>query len=121
MNKNFVETNIGRAKAAIEEMPGLLDDKKQLDKTLRSKMAAFGAAIYMSGLLTAIAYYSKNEPTVIKLLAKLYRGDENANLFDIVSKEGHINDAREKILGYAVCLKLAMNLFKLKESNDAKD
>lgn len=118
MNKKFVEKNIERAKAAIEELPGLLDEKKRIDKTLRSKMAAFGAAVYMSGLLPAIAYYSKNEKTIIKLLAKMYLGDGEADLFNVVSKE---NDAREKILGYAVCLKLAMNLFELKESNDAKD
>lgn len=119
MNKKFVEENIGKAKAAIEEMPGLLDDKKQLDKTMRSKMAAFGAAVYMSGLRPAIAYYTKNEVNVIKLLSRMYTGKYDENLFDKIPNDFRkMQEVRDTILGYAVCLKLAMNLFELKENEN---
>ncbi len=123
MNKRYLENNIGRAREAIENCP----DIDKTDKQLRSKTAAFGAAVISSGILSAIAYYHENEPSIEKLLAKMYSNDYNADLFQEVYREiklgldqdGKIitrnvkrkSEITERILNDSVCLKMAFNFF----------
>ena len=53
MDKRSVEKYMPLADDAIKAVLG----GKDLEKTYRSKLSAFGAAVIMSGLLPAVAYY----------------------------------------------------------------
>lgn len=133
MNKRYLENNIGRAREAIENCPGI--DKT--DKQLRSKTAAFGAAVISSGILSAIAYYHENERAVEKLLAKMYCGDYEEDLFKVVyqaigmgtDQNGRITTANlekkteitERILNDSVCLKMAFNFFVKDKKDENKN
>lgn len=55
MDKRSVEKYMPLADDAIKAVLG----GKDLEKTYRSKLSAFGAAVIMSGLLPAVAYYEK--------------------------------------------------------------
>ncbi|MCR5324949.1 MAG: hypothetical protein K6E85_16960 [Lachnospiraceae bacterium] len=111
MNKRNIDANIEAACRAIKEVSG-----DTIDKSLRSKMSAFGAAVNMSGVRPAIAYFVKNEESIIDMLCKMY-SDENEKQID--SKELMEKD-KEELLDKAVSLKLAMNLF-IKPGQDEKN
>ena len=136
MNKRYLENNIGRAREAIEKCPGI--DKT--DKQLRSKMAAFGAAVISSGILSAIAYYHENEPAVERLLAKMYCDDYEKDLFQAIYDETRLGvasgdpdgrivtwnlrkneEVTERILNDSVCLKMAFNFFVRDKKDENKD
>ncbi len=116
MDRYRIEKMIGPAADALKEQ---YPDGK-LEKTIRSKFSAFGAAVLMSGLLPAMAYYRKNQPEIIDLLEKVYSAEHHKNskgkLFDIVRSE---IDAKRRgvvtaeILDMSVSLKMACNLFEL--------
>ena len=78
MDKRSVEKYMPLADDAIKAVLG----GKDLEKTYRSKLSAFGAAVIMSGLLPAVAYYEKKEDTL-----------------------------KEDIIHYSISLKLVMNLY----------
>ena len=133
MNRKYLENNIGRAREAIENCPGI--DKT--DKQLRSKTAAFGAAVISSGLLSAVAYYHENERAVEKLLSKMYCGDYEEDLFMAVyravglhtDRSGRITsgdlrkkaEITERILNDSVCLKMAFNFFVKDKKDESKN
>ncbi len=98
MNRRNVENYMDDAYKAIKHY---LKNKKveYLDDKLRGKMSAFGAAVMMSGVKPAVAYFSKNQPEIIKLLEKM----NNDHSFDEKDKE--------KLMEMSVSLKLAMNLY----------
>ena len=130
MNKSYLENNIGRARDAIENCPGI--DKT--DKQLRSKMAAFGAAVLSGGILSALAYYRENEPAIEKLLAKMYCGDYEKDLFQLVYGEIRLKkddeeriisadairkaEITDKIINDSICLKMAFNFFVKVQKNE---
>lgn len=133
MNKKYLEENIGRAREAIENCPKIDKSNKQL----RSKMAAFGAAVLSGGLLSALAYYHENEPTIEKLLAKMYCDKYNEDLFQIIYKDikltedkdgrlvpGNIHrkaEITERILNDSICLKMAFNFFVREQKDENRE
>ncbi len=133
MNKSYLENNIGRAREVIENCPGI--DKT--DKQLRSKMAAFGATVISSGILSALAYYHENARDIERLIAKMYCGDYENDLFQTVYEEIQLNmdqdgrivtkDLRKKIemtermLNDSVCLKMAFNFFVRDKKDENKN
>lgn len=134
MNKSYLENNIGRAREAIENCPGI--DKT--DKQLRSKMAAFGATVLSGGILSALAYYRENEPAIEKLLAKMYCGDYEKDLFQLVYGEIRLKkddeeriipadairkaEITDKIINDSICLKMAFNFFvKVQKDENRSD
>lgn len=118
MNRYRVEELIGDARTVIAEQ---YKDQAVIDKMMRSKMSAFGAAVVMSGALPAIAFYKDNEPTIVTLLEKLYKKcykDASGDIFEIMDKqvrEHRETEATEELLAMAVSLKMAFNLFKLEK------
>ena len=70
MDKREVERYMPLADEAISKVL----NGKEIDKTFRSKLSAFGATVIMSGLVPAIVYYVKEEQTmvVVNLLAYMY-------------------------------------------------
>lgn len=132
MDKYEVEKNMGAAKEAISKV--FKDDK--IDKTMRSKMSAFGAMVLMSGVTPAIAYYSENQPKVVELLAEMYLGNcqddkkeqvkkeqvKKEEFFKKIIEKMKVNEKQddkkkqevtEQIINYSISLKLAFNLFEL--------
>lgn len=111
MDKRKVEAYMPLADSAIKKVFG---DTK-VDKTYRSKMSAFGATVIMSGLLPALAHYTKNENKVVELLEKMYNEnkDESVTLFDIAKGMSleDLNDLKELIINYSISLKLVLNLY----------
>lgn len=104
MNRYEVENNIGKARASIQEVYGT----NKVEKTMRSKMSAFGAAVLMGGPLSALTYYQKNEANVVTLLAKMYGKKNGLELVQMFEKE---SPDIEELLAKSVSLKLALNLF----------
>lgn len=105
MNKRNVEGNMEAAIQAIKDTCG-----GTVDKSMRGKMSAFGAAVMMSGVAPAVAYFAKNEPNVRDILCKMYREED---------KEALLKKTKEDILEKAVSVKLAMNLF-IKDNNNGE-
>ena len=114
MNKINIERYMDEAVKAIKSV----FPEGEVDKSLRSKMSAFGAATRMSGKKSALAYYKKNEENVIKMLYRTYsdfnnNADPNKIYAVLAEKE------EDDILERSVALKLALNLF-IKEEKDSK-
>jgi len=116
MNRYRVEELIGDARAVIDEQ---YKGQDTIDKMMRSKMSAFGAAVIMSGVLPAIAFYRENEPVIVTMLEKLYKKvhkNVSGEIFAIMEKEireQRDSEATEELLAMSVSLKMAFNLFKL--------
>ena len=111
MDKRVVESYMPMADEAIKNVLG----NEKIDKTYRSKLSAFGAAVIMSGLLPALAYYQKNEKKVIELLEDMYKQlpDKELNeggLFELAKKKKE-EDLKELIINFSISLKLVMNLY----------
>lgn len=111
MDKRAVERYMPMADDAIITVFGNV----KIDKTYRSKLSAFGAAVMMSGLLPALAYYKKNEGKVIELLEYMYEKKagkklDNGGLFKL-AKETKEEDLKELIINFSISLKLVMNLY----------
>ena len=119
MERFQIEGFIGDARKVLEKSC----KKGELDKTLRSKMSGFGAAVIMGGILPAIAYYSKNEKDVLLLLEQLYtrvHPEEHieGDLFSIAQNHKNPNEISEELLAMSVSLKMAMNTFRLVEKKE---
>lgn len=111
MDKRAVERYMPMADEAIKTVFG----NEKIDKTYRSKLSAFGAAVIMSGLLPALAYYKKNEEKVIKLLENMYEKKSGTKLgsdglFGLAKNEKD-EDLKELIINFSISLKLVMNLY----------
>lgn len=111
MDKRAVERYMPMADEAIRSVFG----KEKIDKTYRSKLSAFGAAVIMSGLLPAMAYYKKNEVKLIELLENMYEKNTgsklgNGGLFEL-AKNKEEEDLKELIINFSISLKLVLNLY----------
>ena len=121
MNKQTVDKWIPDAYGIIEKL-GILKDGK-LDKGYRQQLSAFGAAISMGSLLSAISFFSQQggsefeRPKLMEAILKLVDPEKTQKiLFDYA--QTHKDTAKENILNATIALKLAMNLFPWKEDND---
>lgn len=109
MNKYEVEEKLPSAVDIIERK------KSQIDSSTRSKLSAFGATIVMSGLLPALAAYSKDENKIVVTLIEKMIGEHEGKLFGKVKalykdkeKEKEIED---DIINSVIALKLALDAF----------
>ena len=120
MDRYRVDELMGDAKDVIVETYGA---HASIKKIVRSKMSAFGAAVQMSGVLPAIAFYCNQDKPEAKKVVELLQGlylkmypSKHGELFDLVNQE--IRNHREPsvtddILCASVALKLSLNLFQL--------
>ncbi len=136
MNKYEVEKHMGLASETICKVYKQDKiDKDKIDKMMRSKMAAFGAMVLMSGVTPAIAYYSDNEPKIVELISEMYLQNSLINtpkdnvctnkpvdFFNRIVMDMQTNGkpdckkkqiVTEKIINYSISLKMAFNLFEL--------
>lgn len=118
MNRYRIEELIGDARKVIAEQ---YKDQDSIDMMMRSKMSAFGAAVIMSGVLPAIAFYRDNQKEIVIMLEKLYKKvhkNASGDIFDIMDqqiREHREAEATEELLAMSVSLKMALNLFNLKK------
>lgn len=124
MNKNTVDSWLPVAYDAIqkcgisEELKGV----KCIQRTYRSQIASFGAAVTMGSLKSAIAFFSQQgkalaeRPKLIQAMYYIISGDgkvyEMDHIFLAVCNADQL-EMREKFINASIALKLAMNFFKL--------
>lgn len=123
MSKQRIDKLIPEAYQAIEKCN--LSNKGKVDKMLRSQISAFGAAVTMGSLLSAVAFFSKkggaqsDRQLLMKAIHWLISPRENresvteTSLLDMLVKAHNPNIYRESIIDAAIAIKLAMNLFDL--------
>lgn len=121
MNKQRVNDWILPAKKAIVDNG--IPENGVIDKTYRSQIATFGAAVVMGSLKSAIAFFSeKNKSSVErpKLIQAMYQiitnesKQETKDIFQYVCD----NDSYELVEQFtdaSIALKLAFNFFDLVE------
>lgn len=127
MNKNVINQEIDAAYHALQSAG--IANNKEIDKTFRGQIAAFGAAVSMGNLLAAIAFFSEKGGASVerqKLLDAIYEiicqygsiKERGKDLYDYVRRAmdaGEAETCKEDIINAAIALKLAMNLYHLTE------
>ena len=122
INKAKVDQWIPKARAAIADAK-ILNDNGKLDSGYRGQISAFGAAVSMGSVLSAVAFFSKkgsdkdhdsqrkendyDRSKLIDAVRKIIGCSESLDKFAQTDK-----DAKEQILHAAIALKLAMNLYE---------
>jgi len=133
MNKRNVNKYITYAYDALNE--STLVENNEISKSCQSQLSAFGAAVTMGSLLPAIAFFSKKAGSQVdreELMVVIYKtlviGKNKSNDQKEYTVSNFFDDVRENeytkndIIEAAVAVKLAMNLFKMKEEKkDKKD
>jgi CRISPR/Cas system CMR-associated protein Cmr5 small subunit len=133
MDKRKVDRLIEKAYLVLPEVGIVKEDK--VERVWNGYISSFGAAIMQGSLLAAVSFFSKkSEKTVVdrsqltKAIFKLIEDaekKEQSNLFEYVQIKrgtGKEREAKEHIVHAAVALKLALNLYDLREEEqtDAK-
>ena len=132
MNKKRVDGWVSTAYDAIISS-GIAEKNEatgqyEVAKSFRGQVSAFGAAIVMGSLKSAVAFYSTQgnaKEDRAKLLVAIYKiitGNINANknptdIFNYIRDEEKKanSDIKCKVIDASIAIKLAMNLFHLLE------
>jgi hypothetical protein len=133
MNKKQIDEYIPKAYEALktfgvakENEDGVLEIKK----TFRGYIAAFGAAIIMGSLRSAIAFNSAQNgaehprENLMKILYFLITGSEKEQIESVsllnyvISNKEREKEIKEQIYNAAIATKLAMNMYFLAEEKD---
>ena len=116
------------ANDVIQDGGGLVYNNNTINKSYNGQIAGFSVSVAMSGLKPALALYMSgssssdvDKSAIVGLLAKMYNKEYGGNkdkdaLYKMVINESDsdkINVYREKIVEYAIALKLAVRTFKL--------
>ena len=151
MNKRMIDELIPIAYDVLADVESVSQDESGksitnkivnngvIDKKFRSQISAFGASIATSSLPAAISFFSKQggsdvpRELLIKAICELNKRYKNVestkalnepvDLFNYVNNAPNKHEIKEKIINCAIALKLAMNLYKLKEEkpNESKE
>lgn len=125
MNKQAVNDGISYAYKALSEV-GIAKEGK-IEKTYRGQISSFGAAITTGSLKAAVAFFSnqgssvverqKINEAILKVLQKLGKADEKCKTLWNYVDESKDTEAvkKENIVNAAISVKLAMNLYTLKD------
>lgn len=127
MNKQMIEALIPAAYTALEKNKEICREGK-IARTFKNNIAAFGAAIQMGNLLSAIAFFSqqgeasKPRQELLKVILDVLKTEKKVepnerNLFEYVKGTEDRERAKILILNAAVSIKLAMNLFELESES----
>lgn len=133
MNKRVVDSWLSIAYNAIEKcgISEMKDGVKCIQRTYRSQISNFGAAVTMGSIKSAVAFFSQQGKAVAdrpKLLQAMYFIISNGEILtpDEIFKwlcSQDQSEVREKFINASVALKLAMNFYKLlpeKNSDNAE-
>ncbi|MBS7007937.1 type III-B CRISPR module-associated protein Cmr5 [Anaerostipes sp.] len=144
MNKRIIDQEISYAFDILDEAGIVKEDggEKVILKGYKSQIAAFGASISMGSLISAVAFYNDKGNAAVdrtKLLKAIYKiinrqkdiNDANQSLYAYIKNElqgcesaaYHSTYARlkEEVINAAIALKLAMNLYPLKDETEIGD
>ena len=132
MNKSNVDALIPRAYKIIEEVE--ISEGGKVANGYRGQIATFGAAVSMGSLLSAFDFFSEEESSSAvdrsKLMLAIYRlihsesegtdvkptENEKVKLFNyIIENKDDINEIKEKVFDAALAIKLAINMYEIKE------
>ncbi len=122
MNKQAIDKYIPMAYKVLEDTK--IAKNGEINKTFRSYISSFGAAITMGSLRAAVAFFSKDgadskedKALLMKAVYKLIPKKDGINAPNLLAYicDQNINEAevKEDILNAAIALKLAMNMYKL--------
>lgn len=141
MNKRIIDEEISYAYDLLEEV-GIakdIDGEKVILKGYKSQIAAFGASISMGSLISAVAFYNDKGNAAVdrtKLLEAIYKiitrqkglDDPQQSFYEYLKEELTKCDAamyhntyaklKEDVINAAIALKLAMNLYPLKDETE---
>lgn len=128
MNKREVDRLLPEAYKAIQTY-GIADAGGNVSNTFRGQIAAFGAAVSMGSLLSAVAFFSAkggskaDRPKLMEAIYKLVAMEKPPTedekdgdvLFQWVSNRDRKDDpgVKEQIINAAIAIKLAINLYHI--------
>lgn len=122
MNKERVNEWIPKAYEAIREVK--IEENGMVDKSFRGQISTFGAAISMGSLSAAIAFFSDagsasvDRTKLMKALNRMLNPKGSSDFYFYVKDridKGQEEQCREDVIHAAIALKLAMNLYPLKD------
>lgn len=104
-----------------------IDEKKNnqeyIEKSFRSQISSFGAAVEMGSLLSAVAFFSNkggsdtDRPKLMQAIYMLITGKNEKSLLMYV-KDNNTAETKRKVIDAAVALKLAMNAYELRDKDN---
>lgn len=128
MNKRKIEHFIPLAYEALIEndnINNIEEGKPVIEKSFKNQIAAFGAAVKTGSLLAAVCYFSDNggagvkRNQLINVIWAIMKKEEDIKektLYDYIkNQEEKRKEIKNQVLQISVAIKLAMNLFTLKE------
>lgn len=118
MNKRRVDAWLLKARDALE-LAGIVEDGT-VERTYRAQIVSFGAAVLMTTLPAAVAFYAGRGSASVdrcRLLQAMYyciSGEllSEKEIVRIVC-ENNSHSLREQFIDASIALKLAMNFFEL--------
>ena len=111
MNKSMVEEYIPIAYSILSDNTVICRDGK-ISSTLRGNIAAFGAAVQMGSLLSAVAFFSQ-QGGASQPRQELQESEKSLFHYICEADEAERNRAKVLVVNAAIAVKLAMNLFEL--------
>ncbi len=131
MDKRRLDEMIPLAYDAIRDN-GIMDQKGQVPAGFRGQIAAFGAAVAMGSLLSAVAAFSddgKSDVDRSRLMNAIYQvihggttgGDKALALQVVRAEKAALPGLTDNILTAAVAVKLALNLYPTAQTKDDAD
>jgi len=127
MDKRIVDKLLPSAYKAIETYK--IFENGKVNNTFRGQISAFGAAVSMGSLLSAVAFFSAKGGSDVdrpKLMMAIYdivtgkqlnpdADDSKIALFNLIKNKRDENSGinKEQIINAAIAIKLAINLYPL--------
>lgn len=117
-------------KVGIVKIDKKKNNQEYIEKSFRSQISSFGAAVEMGSLLSAVAFFSNkggsdtDRPKLMQAIYMLITNtkencDEKALLMYV--KDNNTAETKRNVIDAAVALKLAMNAYELRDKDDKRN
>ncbi|MBR2024910.1 MAG: hypothetical protein IKA02_03785 [Clostridia bacterium] len=125
MNKKRVDAWLERAYDALIKS-GIADKNLKINKTFRGQISSFGAAVVTGSFKSALAFFLEQGGASVeryKLISAMdyvinsekTEVDNAKTVFENVCRSSDLKDMKAKFIDASIAIKLAMNLFELKD------
>lgn len=102
------------------------NNQEYIEKSFRSQISSFGAAVEMGSLLSAVAFFSNkggsdtDRPKLMQAIYMLITNNEESNEKSLLMhvKDNNTAETKRDVIDAAVALKLAMNAYELRDKDD---
>lgn len=117
-------------KVGIVKIDKKKNNQEYIEKSFRSQISSFGAAVEMGSLLSAVAFFSNkggSDTDRPKLMQAIYmlitNTEENCNekALLVYVKDNNTAETKRNVIDAAVALKLAMNAYELRDKDDKRN